>query len=68
MSTPVLALGSSDAIEPPPERSLTCCARIHRDGLTGWCLLPDGHPADVEHVGAMSEPPPSGTFGPRRRA
>jgi hypothetical protein len=55
------ALGSSDSLDPPPARSLTCCARITRGGATGWCLLQDGHAGD--HVGNMSIPA-TNTYGP----
>lgn len=60
-----LALGSSDSIEPPPARSLTCCARITRDGATGWCMLQDGH--EGEHLGVLSTPPAPDGFGPRSK-
>lgn len=58
-----LALGSSDAIPLglAPHRSAACCARITRDGKTGWCLLPDQH--DGEHEGILSAPTTT-TYGP----
>jgi hypothetical protein len=60
------ALGSSDAVEVPPERSLSCCARITRDGMTGWCLLQDGHGGD--HLGVMSTIPAPDGSGPRSKS
>ncbi len=60
-----LALGSSDSLEPPPMRSLSCCARIARDGAMGWCLLPEGHAGD--HLGVLTTPPLADGFGPRSK-
>ena len=57
-----VAFGSSDAIQisGPP-----CCARISRDGRTGWCRLADQHVGS--HDGVLSVPscPPSYRRGVR---
>jgi hypothetical protein len=60
-----IALGSSDAIQLSPHRSASCCARIWRDGQTGWCHLPDDH--EGSHEGVLSAPPPPEEYGPRSR-
>lgn len=65
MAANVLALGSSDAIGLAPLRTAWCCARIRRDGKTGWCHLPDGHVGD--HDGALWAPPLADGFGPRSK-
>lgn len=56
-----LALGSSDSLEPPPARSLTCCKRITQGDLTGWCLLDDGH--NGKCAGVLSAPE-ANVYGP----
>lgn len=56
------AFGSSEALEVPIPR--LCCARILRDGRTGWCWLADQHVGD--HEGTLSVPFAAPSYGPRK--
>lgn len=63
-----VALGSSDAItldQLASARVPPCCARITRDGRTGWCVLEGGH--DGDHAPVLSTPPAPVVYGPRSR-
>lgn len=66
-----LALGSSDAITlaqlTSATRSTSCCARITRNGKTGWCTLPEGHWPATDHEGVLSAPEAPTAYGPRGR-